>query len=220
MNRKSYPSDVSDEEWAFVAPYLTLMSEDAPQREHSLREVFNALRWMVRTGAPWRYLPSEMPPWEAVYQQSQRWIKASVFEAMVADLREILRLTVGKKAKPSAVIFDSRTLQSTPESGARAEYDGAKRKRGSKTHIAVDTLGNLLAVLVTPANEQDRATVGKLAEQVQAATGEKVELAFVDQGYTGENAARQAAEYGIRLEVVKLAEAKKGFVLLPRRSRS
>jgi transposase len=217
MSRKAYPSDVSDEEWAFVAPYLTLMSEDAPQREHSLRDVFNGLRWMVRTGAPWRYLPSDLPPWEAVYQQSQRWIKAGVFEAMVTDLREILRLTTGKKAKPSAVIFDSRTLQSTPESGARAEYDGAKRKKGSKTHIAVDTLGNLLSLLVTPANEQDRALVGELAEKVQEVTGETVKMAFVDQGYTGETAQAQAAEHGMRLEVVKLAEAKKGFVLLPRR---
>lgn len=217
MSRKPYPSDVSDEEWAFVAPYLTLMSESAPQREHSLREVFNALRWMVRSGAPWRYLPLHFPPWEAVYQQSQRWIKAGVFEAIVSDLREILRITTGKKAKPSAVIFDSRTLQSTPESGGRAEYDGAKRKKGSKTHIAVDTLGNLLAVLVTPANSQDRALVGELAEKVQEATGETVELAFVDQGYTGKAAATQAEEYGMRLEVVKLAETKKGFVLLPRR---
>jgi len=217
MSREPYPSDVSNEEWAFVAPYLTLMNEDSPQRTHSLREVFNGLRWMVRTGAPWRYLPSDLPPWEAVYQQSQRWIKAGVFEAMVSDLREILRLTNGKKAKPSAVIFDSRTLQSTPESGARAGYDGAKRKKGSKTHIAVDTLGNLLALLVTPANEQDRALVGELAEKVRAASGETVELAFVDQGYTGETAERLAEEYGIRLEVVKLAEAKKGFVLLPRR---
>ena len=128
MSRERYPSDVSDEEWAFVAPYLTLMSEDAPQREHSLREVFNGLRWMVRTGAPWRYLPTDLPPWEAVYQQSQRWIKAGVFEAMVHDLREVLRIAAGKGAKPSAAIFDSRTLQSTPESGARAEYDGAKPK--------------------------------------------------------------------------------------------
>jgi transposase len=71
MNRERYPSDVSDEEWAFVAPYLTLMSEDAPQREHSLREVFNGLRWMVRTGAPWRFMPTDLPPWEAVYQQSR-----------------------------------------------------------------------------------------------------------------------------------------------------
>jgi transposase len=217
MSRKAYPSDVSDEEWAFIAPYLTLMSEDAPQREHSLREVFNGLRWMIRTGAPWRMMANDLPPWFTVYQQAQRWIKAGVFEAVVADLREILRITAGKKAKPSAVIFDSRTLQSSPESGDRAEYDGAKRKKGSKTHIAVDTLGNLLALLVTPANEQDRAQVGELAEKVQEVTGETVELAFVDQGYTGENAAEQAEAHGIRLEVVKLAEAKKGFVLLPRR---
>jgi transposase len=217
MSRKAYPSDVSDEEWAFIAPYLTLMSEDAPQREHSLREVFNGLRWIIRTGAPWRMMANDLPPWFTVYQQAQRWIKAGVFEAVVADLREILRITAGKKAKPSAVIFDSRTLQSSPESGDRAEYDGAKRKKGSKTHIAVDTLGNLLALLVTPANEQDRAQVGELAEKVQEVTGETVELAFVDQGYTGENAAEQAEAHGIRLEVVKLAEAKKGFVLLPRR---
>ena len=217
MSRERYPSDVSDEEWAFVASYLTLMSEDAPQREHSLREVFNGLRWMVRTGAPWRFMPTDLPPWEAVYQQSQRWIKAGVFEAMVHDLREVLRIAAGKAAKPSAAIFDSRTLQSTPESGARAEYDGAKRRRGSKTHIAVDTLGNLLALLVTPANEQDRALVGELAGKVQAVTGEAVELAFVDQGYTGEAAQERAAEHGMRLEVVKLSEAKKGFVLLPRR---
>lgn len=111
----------------------------------------------------------------------------------------------------------SRTLQSTPESGARATYDGAKRRKGSKTHIDVDTLGHLLALVVTPANEQDRAQVGELAQEVQEVTGESVELAFVDQGYTGEPAAEEAQTHGIRLEVVKLSEAKKGFVLLPRR---
>lgn len=124
------------------------------------------------------------------------------FEAIVADLREILRITAGKKAKPTAVIFDSRTLQSSPESGERAEYDGAKWRRGSKTHIAVDTLGNLLALLVTPANEQDRALVGELAEKVQEVTGESVELAIVDPWFTGENAAEQAQVNGMRLEVV------------------
>lgn len=85
MAHKGYPSDVTDEEWAFVAPYLTLMKEDAPQREHSLREVFNALRWMVRSGSPWRYLPNNFPAWEVVYQQTQRWLAAGVFEAMVHD---------------------------------------------------------------------------------------------------------------------------------------
>jgi transposase len=217
MRTKAYPSDVSDEEWAFAAPYLTLMREDAPQRDYPLRELFNGLRWLARAGAPWRMMPNDLPPWEAVYQQTHRWIKAGVFESMAHDLRVILRLAEGRKANPSAAILDSRTLQSTPESGARAGYDGAKRKRGSKVHIAVDTLGHLLALHVTPANEQDRAQVKALAQQVQVATDESVELAYVDQGYTGEQAAQDAALQGIQLEVVKLPEAKKGFVLLPRR---
>src|SRR5574341_285834 len=217
MKRKAYPSDVSDDEWGFVAPYLTLMREDAPQREHSLREVFNGLRYIVRSGASWRLMPNDLPPWEVVYQQTQRWLKAGVFEAIVHDLRVILRLAQGRHAQPSAAVFDSRTLQSTPESGERAGYDGAKRRKGSKTHMAVDTLGHLLALYVTPADEQDREQVGELAQQVQEVTGESVEIAFVDQGYTGEQAEQSAAEQGIRLEVVKLPEAKKGFILLPRR---
>ena len=217
VGRKPYPSDVSDEEWAFVAPYLTLMREDAPQRDYPLREVFNALRWMVRTGAQWRYMPNHFPPWPAVYQQAQRWIKAGAFEAMVHDLRALLRLGEGRPPEPSAVVLDGRTLQSTPESGARASYDGHKRKRGSKLHMVVDTLGHLLALTVTPAGEQERAQVGELMAEVQAVTGGEVELAYVDQGYTGEAPAREAADQGVVLEVVKLPEAKRGFVLLPRR---
>jgi transposase len=179
-SRKPYPSDVSDDEWAFVAPYLTLMRPDAPQRTHDLREVFNALRWMVRSGSPWRYLPTNFPPWEAVYQQTRRWIDAGVFVEMTHDLRELLRWSEGRDPDPSAVIFDSTTRQSTPESGSRAGYDGYKRRKGSKVHIAVDTLGHLLALHVTPANAQDRDQAAVLA-------------------------------------VVKLAQAKRGFVLLPRR---
>ena len=159
MSRKQYPSDVLDEEWAFVAPYLILMKEDAPQREHDLREVFNGLRWIVRTGSQWRLMPHDLPPWYTVYQQAQRWITAGVFEDMVHDLRALLRLAKGKNEQPSAAIFDGRTVQSTPESGERAGYDGYKRKKGSKIHLAVDTLGLLLAAHVTPANEQERAQV-------------------------------------------------------------
>lgn len=217
MRSRPYPSDVTDEEWALVAPYLTLMTEDAPQREYPLRAVFNGLRWIVRAGAPWRMMPNDLPPWEVVYQQTQRWLRAGVFESLVHDLRELLRVATGRNALPSAAVFDSRTLQSSPESGARAGYDGAKRRKGSKTHIAVDTLGHLLALIVTPADEQDRAQVAELAERVREVTGESVELAFVDQGYTGEAAAEAATAHGLRLEVVKLPEAKRGFVLLPRR---
>lgn len=217
MTRKAYPSDVNDEEWAFVAPYLTLMREDAPQRDHALREVFNGLRWLVRAGAPWRLMPHDLPPWHTVYQQTQRWLEAAVFEDMVHDLRALLRVAEGRNEQPSAAILDARTIQSTPESGADAGYDGAKHKKGRKVHIAVDTLGHLLALHVTPANEQERAQVDELAAQVQQATGDSVQVAFVDQGYTGDQPAADAAAHGIELIVVKLAEAKKGFVLLPKR---
>jgi len=215
--RQPYPSDVSDVEWAFVAPYLALVREDAPQRTHDLREVFNALRWLVRTGACWRMMPHDLPPWPAIYQQTQRWLAAGVFEQIVHDLRMLLRLAQGRSADPSAVILDGRTLQSTPESGARAGYDGHKRRKGSKVHLAVDTLGHLLALHITPANEQERAQVGQLTQAVQEVTGASVEVAFVDQGYTGKEPETVAASHGIELVVVKLLEAKRGFVLLPRR---
>ena len=105
----------------------------------------------------------------------------------------------------------------TPESGHRGGCDGHKGKKGSKVHAAVDTLGHLLALRVSPANENDREEVRKLSEEIQQASGENVELAYVEQGYTGERASGLAAEHGIRLEVVNHEEAKRGFVLLPRR---
>jgi transposase len=215
--RKAYPSDVSEEEWGFCVCYLTLMKEDAPQREHSLRELFNGLRWLARTGSPWRLMPHDLPPWHAVYQQTRRWVRAGCFETMVEDLRLLLRLAAERHEVPSAMILDSRTLQSTPESGGRAGYDGAKKRKGSKVHIAVDTLGHLLALKVTAANEQDRAQVEALAQAVQHVTGDHVELAYVDQGYTGETPAAAATQHGIQLEVVKHPKTKRGFVLLPRR---
>lgn len=217
QSRKSYPSDVTDDEWAFVAPYLTLMTAAAPRRRHDLRDAFDALRWIVRTGSPWRYLPGDFPPWEAVYQQARRWIAAGCFEAIVDDLRALRREAAGRAPQPTAVILDGKTLQSTPESGHRAGFDGHKKRNGSKLHAAVDTLGHLLAARVTPANAQERAQVGGLAEAVQAITGNTVEAAFVDQGYTGDDPAEAAAERGIELVVVGPPEAKKGFVLLPRR---
>ena len=172
----------------------------------------------MRTGSPWRYMPHDLPPWEAVYQQTRRWLSAGVFEAMVHDLRILLRLSEGRASNPTAAILDSRTLRSTPESGAPAGYDGAKRKKGTKVHAAVDTLGHLLALHLSPANEQeDREQMGELAQAIQEETGESVELAYVDQGYSGERTAEEAEAHGMRLEVVKHSEAKRGFVLLPRR---
>ncbi len=215
--RPAYPSDRSDDEWAFAAPCLALVREDAPQRRYDLREMFNAVRWIARAGAPWRLLPNDLPPWHAAYEQAQRWIQAGVFEQMAHDLRAILRVLAERKPEPTAAILDRRTVQSTPTSGGRAGYDGAKRKNGSKVHAAVDTLGYLLTLVATPANEQDRAQVGRLAEAIQRVTGESVELAWVDQGYTGTDARGAASEHGIELEVVTRPGGTRGFVLLPRR---
>jgi transposase len=215
--RRPYPSDVSDEEWSFVAPYLSLLPQTAAQRRHELREVFNALRWLVRAGAPWRLLPVHFPPWEAVYQQTRRWIAAGVFAALVHDLRLLVRAAAGRNPQPSAAIADSRTLRSTVESGERAGVDGHKGVRGSKVHVVVDTMGTLLALSVTPANETERRQVGALAQQVQEATGESVQILYADAAYTGEETAAAAQEQGMEVVVVKRPEASKGFVLLPKR---
>lgn len=217
MPRQPSPSDVRDDEWAFVAPDLTLMTEAAPQRDSALREVFTGLRWRARSGAQWRMMPNAGPPWHAVYQQTQRWLKAQVFEAIGHDLRMLVREVLERMLQPRAAIFDARTRQARPDSGDRAGGDSQKRRKGSKVHSAVATRGQLLTVLVPPANEQERAQIGELAEPVQAGTGESVEIGLVDQGDTDEQIAEQAAAHGIRLAVVKLPDANNGFVLLPRR---
>jgi transposase len=188
-SREAHPTDVSDDEWALVAPALTLLPEDALQRRYPLRGVFNALRWIVRAGAPWRLLPTNFPPWPAVYQQARRWLDAGCFEVLVHDLRLLLWLEHGCARQPSAAMLDARVLQSSPESGARAGWDRhtpCKRRKGSKVHAAVDTLGQLVALVETPANADGRTQVAALAAQIQAVTGERVEQAWVDQGYTGE----------------------------------
>ena len=152
-----------------------------------------------------------------MYQQPPRWIKAGVFEAIVHDLRMLLRLADGRTAQPAATIWDSRTRQATPESGHRAGGDGAKRQRGRTVPMAVDTLGHLLALPVPPAHDQDRTQVEQLTAQVPEVPGDSIAVACVDQGYTGAQPLQDAAAHGMRLEVVKLPKAKQDFVLLPRR---
>jgi transposase len=216
-SRPPYPSDVSDEEWAFVEPFLTLIRPDAEQREYELREIYNGVRYIMRAGCAWRYLPHDLPPWWAVYQQYRRWLDAGCFEDLLQAVRKLDRKQAGRPEQPTAAIYDSRTLRSTPESGARAGYDGHKRTEGSKIHLSTDTRGNPLAVEVSPADEQDRTQVGELSEKTQIATANSIKKAFSDQAYTGKEAAQAAERHGIELVVIKLEGVKGGFVLLPRR---
>lgn len=217
-SRKPYPSDVSDEEWVLVVPYLTLLPEDAGQRQHPLREVFNGLRYLARHGIPWRAMPNDLPPMACGVRSSDAAAAGGLLRG--AGARSPRGAAPGRGAGRGAFRGGARqphTARSTPESGRRAGWDGHKRVRGSKLHLAVDTLGHLLALRVTAASENDRAAVAELAEAMQDVTGQSVDLAYVDQGYTGERPAEAASAHGIALAVVKLPEAKRGFVLLPRR---
>ncbi len=202
--RRAYPSDVSDDEWSLIVPHLTLMGEDAPQRTYPLHELFNVLRYVIRYGIAWRAMPHDLPAWSAVYRQSQRWLTSGCFEAPAQDIRAVLRMAAGHDADPTAAIIDSRTLRSMPGNGPRAGHDCDKRNRGSKRHISVDTFGHLLALRVAPADVDDRAEVGRLAEAIQDTAGESVALVHVVQGYPGKQAADAARSQGIEPLVVKL----------------
>lgn len=193
--RKPYPSDVSDEEWSLVAPYLLLQREDAGQREHDLREVFNGLRYIVK--------------------RARHGVECRRSAALGCGVSTDAALA-GGGAQGLAHRRDYRQPDATFHA-EHAGYDGGKRKKSSKIHRTLDTLGQLLALNVTPSSAEDRGEVERLARTVQAVTDEHVEIAWVDQGYTGERAADAAAKHGLSLEVVKLPEAKRGFVLLPRR---
>lgn len=217
MNRRAYPSDVDDEMWLFMRPYLTLTPEDAAQRKYPLREMLNATLWIARTGSQWRYLPHDFPPYELVYQQARRWMDNGCFENLVHDLRTLAREDAQRHALPTVAIIDSRTLQSTAESGARAGDDGAKRRKGSKIHAAVDTLGNVLTLLVTAGDAQDRDQVYDLCREVQALTGGNIDVVIADQGYTGDQAQTDAALNDLELVIVKRPSGAQGFVMLPER---
>jgi len=216
MTRRPYPSDVSDEEWAFIAPYLSLLPQTAAPRRHDLREVFNALRWMVRAGAPWRMLPVHFPPWEAVYQQTRRWMAArfSTPASMTSACSYVWRRG-GNHSRAWRLATAARCAR--PWRVASAGVDGHKQVRGSKVHAVVDSMGTLLALAVTPANEAERRQVAALAQQVQEVTSGRVEVLYADAAYTGDETAVAAEEQGMCLVVVKRPEASKGFVLLPQR---
>ena len=215
-----YPSDVSDEEWAFVAPYLTVLAPDALQRRHELREVFNAVRYSGAYGRPLALSAARLSRrGPRVYQQARRWLEAGCFEALVHDLRLLLRARTGRAtARRRRRSWTPACCSRAPRVARGPALTGTSGAKARRSMRAVDTLGHLLALPVTPANADERTPVAALAEQVQAVTGESVELAYVDQGSTGEEAAATAAAHGIHARRWStLPEAKRGFVLLPRR---
>jgi len=215
MKRKRYPTDLTDEQWVILKPHLTKRPGRGAPRRVNLREIINALLYLSRTGCQWRMLPHDLPPWETVYYHFSQWRDDGTWQRVNRELRIEIRVSVSKDPEPSAAILDSQSVKTTETSGLRG-YDAGKKVNGVKRHLLVDTLGLVLAVLITTADIQDRDGARMLLAQV---TGQfpRLQKIWADGGYAGTLVDWVKNLYGWVLEIVKRSDSATGFVVLPHR---
>ncbi|MGW7614225.1 IS5 family transposase [Streptomyces sp. NPDC054766] len=222
--RRPYPSDLSDARWALIEPVLAAWRAERRRHalnigrppEHDLREIMNAILYVDRTGVQWRYLPHDFPPWETVYGYFAKWEKGGVFTQLNGLLRELVRQKEGRNASPSACVIDAQSVKTStnvPLSGQG--IDAGKKIVGRKRSIVTDTLGLLLAVLVTAAGVQDSVAGTQLIDHVAAAHS-TVRKVWVDGGYR-RHLVEHAAALGIDMEIVQRTPGTRGFTPLPKR---
>jgi putative transposase len=215
FERRRYPSDLTDAEWARIRPLLPEPARRGRRRKVDLREVLNAIRYLARTGCGWRMLPHDFPPWQTVSWWFRRFVRRLLFRT-VHDLALMLdRERAGRAPSPSAGVLDSQTVKA-PAAPGGGGYDAAKRIKGRKRHVAVDTDGRLLMVNLTPADVQDAAG----AERIIAAVRQRwpwLKHLFADGAYDRGKLASQAAFRDFVLEVVRKLADQQGFQPLPRR---